>query len=278
MGGRIIFRGAYLMPSTNSNNLSFDINSSLKPNSTCHPYQHRLLACLLATRLSYFSSSCIRLLLDPLPTVHALHSRAHKTHVVTRENPPASSRNSRRMVCAHSTSAPTRRPRARQICGRRALIWQCRPSTCLCLEVLCHREPPRRARRMCIPRDLLAPPPPTSLLFPPHVEAPPAITAHISSTARDIRAGMPVDGRERRAAFGMLQDAGLALHVRAHPARGPPARDERAVRIRAPSELQRRRARRRRHAPRALSAPARGGRGRAGSARSRGRCMRCAGA
>jgi hypothetical protein len=72
------------------------------------------------------------------------------------------------------------------------------------------------------------------------------------SAARDVRARVSDDGRERRVAVGMLQDAWLALHIRAHPARGPPTRDERAVCVRAPSELQRRRARRRGHAPRAL--------------------------
>jgi hypothetical protein len=63
---------------------------------------------------------------------------------------------------------------------------------------------------------------------------------------------MSDDSRERRVAVGMLQDAWLALHVRAYAARRPPARDERAVCVRAPSELQRRRARRRRHAAGAL--------------------------
>ena len=52
--------------------------------------------------------------------------------------------------------------------------------------------------------------------------------------------------------MGVLQNAWLALYLRAHLARGPPARDERAICIRAPPKLQRRRARRRGHAPRAL--------------------------
>ena len=111
--------------------------------------------------------------------------------------------------------------------------------------VLCHREPPRRAR-LCAPRHLPASPTPR-----PYNEAPPTAAARISATS-DVRAGVPGDGRERRTALGVLQDSWLALHVRAHPARGPQARDERAVRTRAAPELQRRRARRRGHVARAL--------------------------
>ena len=86
---------------------------------------------------------------------------------------------------------------------------------------------------------------------------------------------MSYDGRKRRVAVGMLQDAWLALYVRAYPARGPSARDERAVCGRAPSELQRRRARRRRHAARALrSGLVVGARGMAGHARWPGVCAR----
>ena len=86
---------------------------------------------------------------------------------------------------------------------------------------------------------------------------------------------MSYDGRKWRVAVGMLQDAWLALYVRAYPARGPPARDERAVCGRAPSELQRCRARRRRHVARALwSRLVVGSRGMAGHARRPGLCAR----
>ena len=112
--------------------------------------------------------------------------------------------------------------------------------------MLCHPESPRRAH-LCTPRHLPASLPPP----PPYNEVSPTAFAR-NGTTRDIRAGVSGDGRKRRAALDMLQDSWLALHVRAYPARGPPARDERAVRVRAAPELQRRRARRRRHAPRAL--------------------------
>ena len=86
---------------------------------------------------------------------------------------------------------------------------------------------------------------------------------------------MSYDGRKRRIAVGMLQDAWLALHVRAHPARGPPARNERAVCGRAPSELQRGRTRRSWYAARALwSRLVVGACGMAGHARWPGVCAR----
>jgi hypothetical protein len=86
---------------------------------------------------------------------------------------------------------------------------------------------------------------------------------------------MSDDSRERSPAVGMLQNAWLALHVRAYPARGPPARDERAVCVRAPPQLQRRRAWRRRHAASALwSRLVVGARGVAGHSRGTGVCAR----
>jgi hypothetical protein len=111
-----------------------------------------------------------------------------------------------------------------------------------------HREPARRARSLYTSRDLLAQPPQTPPRIPPRTQIPLART----SAARGVRARVSCDGRERRVAVGMLQDAWLALHIRAHVARRPPTRDERAVCVRAPSELQRRCARRRRHAVSAL--------------------------
>lgn len=77
--------------------------------------------------------------------------------------------------------------------------------------VLCYREPPRRAR-LCAPRRLSTSPQSTPPLFPPFNEAPLTATARIGA-ARDIRAGLPDDGRKRRTAPGVLQDSWLALHV-----------------------------------------------------------------
>lgn len=92
-------------------------------------------------------------------------------------------------------------------------------------------------------------------LFPsPHIDDDDitTTTSTHNDTTLGVRAWMSDDGGERRATPGVLQDAGLAFHFRAHPALGPPARDVRTLFIRAASELQRRRARRHRHAPRAL--------------------------
>ena len=95
------------------------------------------------------------------------------------------------------------------------------------------------------------------------------------SAARNVRTGLFDDGRERRPAVGMLQDARLAVHLRSHLTRGAPARDEWAVCVRATPKLQRRRARRRRHAARALrSGLVVGARGMAGHARWPGVCAR----
>ena len=118
--------------------------------------------------------------------------------------------------------------------------------------VVCAREPPRRACRLCAPRDLLASTPiQISPHFPQSTYVPPNAVTCVSA-ARNVRAGVFDNGRERRPAVGMLQDTGLALHLRGHPARGAPARDERAVCVRATPKLQRRRARRRGHAARTL--------------------------
>ena len=84
---------------------------------------------------------------------------------------------------------------------------------------------------------------------------------------------MSGNGRKRRIAPRMLQDARLSLHVRAHITFRPPAGDRRPVRIRAASELQRRRARRLRHVARTLwSGLVVGGSGLVGHASGTGIC------
>ena len=120
------------------------------------------------------------------------------------------------MVCADSTSTSTRRPGACQIWRHRTLIWERRTRTRFPLEgvshfpgldvprltpprlVFSHREPRRRDRSLFTPRGLSA--------------------ATRISAARGVRARMSYDGRKRRIAMVMLQDAWLALYVRGHPA------------------------------------------------------------
>ena len=121
------------MSSSKSHILSFDINSSLKRSTTRPSY-----APLACNRLVFslqqhlhdhpLSSSCC-----PRPAL----LRA-QNHVITSENSPDCTCDSRRVVRAHSSSAPTWRPRARQIWGRRALIWERRADTCFCLEGTSH--------------------------------------------------------------------------------------------------------------------------------------------
>ena len=118
--------------------------------------------------------------------------------------------------------------------------------------VFCNCQPPRRALSLRIRRGVVfaifatAP-----LLLNPHIHDATTISTHLG-TARGVRARMPDNSRKWRATPVVLQDARLALHIRAHIALGPPARDARAIFIRTASELQRRRARRRRHVARAL--------------------------
>lgn len=113
-------------------------------------------------------------------------------------------------------------------------------------------QPPRRAHRLRIRRGVFfaifatAPP-----LFTLHTRGATTIHTH-HDTACGVRARVPDNSREWHATPGVLQNARLPLHVRAHVALGPSARDARALFVRTPSELQRRRARRHGHVARAL--------------------------
>ena len=113
-------------------------------------------------------------------------------------------------------------------------------------------QPPRRALRLHIHR---------GVFFTFFATAPPLLTLRIDGTttihthldtARGVRARVPDNSREWHATPGVLQNARLTLHVRAHVALGPSARDARALFVRTPSELQWRRARRHGHVARAL--------------------------
>ncbi len=85
-------------------------------NTTRPPYHLVPVACLHPARSSHLYSlrvSNYTLFFLP-PSTLALTPRA-SYYVVTRKNPPDCSRNSWRMVRAHPTSAPSRRPGTRQI-------------------------------------------------------------------------------------------------------------------------------------------------------------------
>ena len=90
------------------------------------------------------------------------------------------------------------------------------PSACRnheCRAVLCPREPLPGARRLCSRRIVaIAVFIPEPLLPPPHIDDALPLSAR-PDIPRSIRACMPDDSRERRAASGVLQDTWLVLHV-----------------------------------------------------------------
>jgi hypothetical protein len=120
--------------------------------------------------------------------------------------------------------------------------------------VFCHRKPHRRARCLSICHIVVvfvvAP-----LLLPHTKDTTTTVPTRLNrnrDTTPSFRARMSGNGRKRRVAPRMLQNARLPLHVRAHAAFRPPTGDRRAVRVCAASELQRRRARRLGHVARTL--------------------------
>jgi len=120
------------------------------------------------------------------------------------------------------------------------------------LEVFRNCQPPRRAIHLCIcPGVVFAIFTTAPLLLDPYIHDASTIATHLD-TARGVRARVPDDSRKWRTTLRVLQDARLALHIRAHTALRPLARDARAIFVRMTSELHRHRARRRGHIAHAL--------------------------
>ena len=113
-------------------------------------------------------------------------------------------------------------------------------------------QPPRRALRLCMGRRVAVAIFATApLLLALHINDATTISTHLD-IARGVRARVPGNSREWQPTPGVLQDAGLALHIRDYIEIGPPARDAWAIFIRTASKLQRRRAWRHRHLARPL--------------------------
>ena len=116
--------------------------------------------------------------------------------------------------------------------------------------VFCHRKPLRGARCLCICYIVVVFVVAPLLAYTEDTTTVP--TRLDRNTTPSFCARLSGNGRERRIAPRMLQDAWLSLHVRAHITFRPQIGDRRAVRICAASELQRRCARRLGHVARTL--------------------------
>jgi len=217
----------------------------------------------IAGLLAYAHSYSLRLYSLCTPTPSSLASKllfvvplspAH--HVIGRESPPHLSRCSRHVVRAHTTATTPAFTRAGQVWRCRTLLRERRAYTCAHLEgmlyslstlytnrdmmyistVFCHRKPPRRARYLFICHIVVVfVVAPLFLPYTKDISTVPTRLERNRNTTPGFRARMSGNGRKRRIAPRMLQDARLLLHVRAHITFRPPTGDRRAVRVCAAS-------------------------------------------